>query len=75
MELNQCNSQVKILPIQLSLILEVLNFPFHLMYSKRSEENGPQLSQTLIAPQTKLSATSRIAVKMLPQNYNQWVSR
>ena len=75
MEQNPCKNQEKILHTQPSSILEVLNFLFHQMFSRRSGKSGLQLSQTLIAHRTKHSVMLRTAVKMLLQNFNQLDSR
>lgn len=72
---NQCKIQVRILHIQLLLILEVHNFLFHQMYSRRLETSGPLLSQTLTAPPIKPSATLRIAVTILRLSLSQSVSK
>lgn len=75
MVLNQCKNQVKTQLIQLSLILEALNFPFHQMCLTRSKPNGKKLFQHLIAHPTKLSATLLKVVTQLLQRSSQLVSK
>jgi hypothetical protein len=75
MVLNQCKNQVKTQLIQLSLILEALNFPFHQMCLTRSKPNGKKLFQHLIAHPTKLSATLLKVVTQLLQRLSQLVSK
>ena len=72
---NQCNNQERTLLIQLSSILEVLNYPSLQMFSRKSEMNGPLPFQILIALLTRLSATSKTHVKTSPQKLNQSVSK
>ena len=72
---SQCRSQVKTLPTQPSSTLVAVNFLFHLMYSIKSRMSGPLLFQTSIAPPIRLSATSKMNVKISHQRSNQLVSK
>ena len=72
---HQCKLQAKTLLIQLLLILEVLNFPFHQRYSIKYERNGKLLFQILIAHPIKLSATLKIHARTLLQKLSQLVSK
>jgi hypothetical protein len=50
------------------LILDHPNFLSHQMFSTKLEKNGNKPFQTLIALQIRLSAMSRIPVRMSHQN-------
>jgi len=65
---SQCKHLVRTHLIQPSLILDHPNFLSHQMFSIKLEKNGNKPFQTLIALQIRLSATSRIPVRMLLQN-------
>jgi len=71
----ECRSQVRILLIQPLLTLAALSSPSHQMSLKKLDKNGNRPSQTLTAPQTRLSVTSRIHAKMLHQELSQLDSK
>jgi hypothetical protein len=71
----QCKSQERILPTQPSLILEVHNFLFHLMFLRKSDKSGLKLSQVLIVRAMPLSVTFQSHVSQLHQRLSQLDSR
>jgi len=72
---NQCKSQAKTLPTQLSLILEVLNYPFLQMFSTKFKPIGLKHSQISTALAIKLSAMLQRAATLLPPKLSQSVSK